>query len=75
VRRAAWGHSCTHVAHCAARDVKTGLISKVTGGIRRVDVTALHPVDRRNPLRPAKLLNLKDRDLAERVGFGPDHLL
>jgi hypothetical protein len=35
-----------------------------------VKLTALHPVERRNPLRPAKLLNLEDRDLAERVGFG-----
>jgi len=35
-----------------------------------VNLTALHPVEGRNPLRLAKLLNLKDRDLAERVGFG-----
>ena len=43
--------------------------------IGRVNLTALHPVERRNPLCLAKLLNLKDRDLAERVGFEPDQAL
>jgi len=35
-------------------------------------LSGLHPVEHRNLLRLAKLLNLKDRELAERVGFVPD---
>jgi len=34
-------------------------------------LSGLHPVEHRNLLQLAKLLNLKDRELAERVGFVP----
>jgi hypothetical protein len=62
----------THVGCGTIRDAKTGLFSRALGMNRKAKSTALHPVERQNLLYPANLLNLKDRDLAERVGFVPD---
>jgi len=70
-----WVLYYTHVGCGTIRDAKTGLFSRALGMNRKAKSTALHPVERQNPLRLSKLLILKDLGLAERVGFEPDHLL
>lgn len=65
------GSNCTHVATSRIRAAKIAVFSndqEEGGGAKS---TALHPMEGWNPLRLAKLLKLKDRMLAERVGFGP----
>lgn len=51
------------------RVAETGLFLTASRARSRLVRTALPAITHENPLRLAKLLILKDRDLAERVGF------
>src|SRR5215217_765061 len=66
------GVTCTHVADSEICRVRKGLNARVSGTHRRGRKSSgLHHVERWHPLCLAKLLNLKDPELAERVGFEP----
>ena len=53
------------------RVAETGLFLTASRAGSTLVRTALPAITHENPLRLAKLLNLKGRDLAERVGFVP----
>jgi hypothetical protein len=54
---------------------KTRLFSRANEAKIEAISSALPGIARENPPRPAKSLKTKDREFAERVGFGPNHLL